>query len=156
MLKVSHSNLRLSLDFSEFTNLLKRLEEVEGDLNEVAEESLSKVFDVITPRIEAAIQDNNLPARGKYSKQHTKKSLIKDKNIIKDRTTASIDIGFDFKKSGMVSIYLMYGTKVHGTPRMAPAKGLKDAIQGIYDDEIQEIQRDILQKAINKAVTGHE
>lgn len=153
---MAHSSLRLSLDFTEFTDLLERLEKVQGNLKEVAEETLSKSFDVITPKIKLAIQDNNLPAQGKYSKQHTKKSLIENKKITWERTTASIDVGFDFKKSGLVSIYLMYGTKVHGTPRMAPAKGLKKAILDIYDDEIQRIEKEVLQKAINKAVTGHE
>lgn len=153
---MAHSNLKLELDFTEFIDLLERIEEVGGNLDEVAEEALSRAFDVITPKIEKAIQNSNLPAHGKYSQKYTRKALITDKKIIKEGSTFSVNAGFDFRKGGMTSIYLMYGTEVNGTPRMAPAKGLKEAIQNIYSDEIQAIQRDVLQKAINKAVLGHE
>lgn len=68
---------------------------------------------------------SKLPAGGKYSTGDTKKSIDTDMSVDWEGMTGSIKVGFDFSKSGLKSIFLMYGT-----PRMKPVSGLKNAIYG--------------------------
>ena len=104
----------------------------------------------MTEKVEKAVQKSNLPAKGKYSTGKTADSIVRDDNVNWDGTTASVNVGFDFKKGGMTSIYLMYGT-----PRMKPAKGLKAAIYGAaVKKEIKEKQKEIFAKAIKKKMEG--
>lgn len=96
----------------------------------------------VNPLIEQAM--TKLPAGGRYSTGDTKKSIDKDLAVEWQGMTGSIKVGFDFKKSGMKSIFLMYGT-----PRMSPVAGLKNAIYGTKTQkEIAAIQEEELQKVI--------
>ena len=45
-------------------------------------------------------------------------------------TNASIQVGFNLDDGGIPSIFLMYGTKVHGQPHVQPDKKLYDAVYG--------------------------
>ena len=96
----------------------------------------------VNPLIEQAM--TKLPAGGRYSTGDTRKSIDKDLAVEWQGMTGSIKVGFDFKKSGMTSIFLMYGT-----PRMSPVAGLKNAIYGTKTQkEIAAIQEEALQKVI--------
>lgn len=107
----------------------------------------------VNPLIETAMAKSNLPAGGKYSTGRTKDSIDKDMIVEWQGMTASIKIGFDFKKSGLVSILLMHG--VNGTPRIAPVAGLKNAIYGTKTQkEIAAIQEEELQKVILRIMEG--
>ena len=64
--------------------------------------------------------------------------------------TASVKVCFDFSKSGLTSIFLMYGT-----PRMKPVSGLKNAIYGAKTQkELATIQEEALQKVIKEIMEG--
>lgn len=96
----------------------------------------------VNPLIEQAM--TKLPAGGRYSTGDTRKSIDKDLAVEWQGMTGSIKVGFDFKKSGMTSIFLMYGT-----PRMSPVAGLKNAIYGTKTQkESAAIQEEALQKVI--------
>jgi hypothetical protein len=98
----------------------------------------------VNPLIESAMSLSNLPAGGKYSQGGTKESLDTDLNVDWEGMTGSIKVGFDFKKSGLKSIVLMYGT-----PKMPPVAGLKNAIYGAKTQkELAKIQEEALQKVI--------
>lgn len=102
----------------------------------------------VNPLIEQAM--TKLPAGGRYSTGETKKSIDKDLAVEWQGMTGSIKVGFDFKKSGMTSIFLMYGT-----PRMSPVAGLKNAIYGTKTQkEIAAIQEEELQKVILRIMEG--
>lgn len=102
----------------------------------------------VNPLIEQAM--TKLPAGGRYSTGETKKSIDKDLTVEWQGMTGSIKVGFDFKKSGMTSIFLMYGT-----PRMSPVAGLKNAIYGTKTQkEIAAIQEEALQKVILRIMEG--
>ena len=59
---------------------------------------------------------------------------------------AYIPVGFEFEKSGMKSIFLIYGT-----PRMKPVSGLKSAIYGSKTQkEVGAVQEEVLQRAIRE------
>lgn len=102
----------------------------------------------VNPLIEQAM--NSLPAGGRYSTGATKKSIDKDMTVEWNGMTASIKVGFNFKESGLTSIFLMYGT-----PKHDPVTGLYEAI---YDNktqrEIGNIQGEELNKVIKRIMEG--
>ena len=91
-----------------------------------------------------------LPAGGRYSTGNTKESIDESMTVDWEGMTASIKVGFDFKKSGMTSIFLMYGT-----PKHDPVAGLYAAIYGAKTQrEIGAIQAEALQKVIEEFMEG--
>lgn len=102
----------------------------------------------VNPLINKAMA--KLPAGGRYSTGDTKKSIDTDMNVEWEGMTGSIKVGFDFSKSGLKSIFLMYGT-----PRMKPVSGLKNAIYGTKTQkELATIQEEALQKVIKRIMEG--
>lgn len=79
----------------------------------------------INKQVASAMQTSNLPAGGKYSTGDTLDSLDKNLTATWNGNIASLPLGFDMSKSGIVSIVLMYGT-----PKMRPVPGLVDAVYG--------------------------
>lgn len=75
--------------------------------------------------IRNAMQPGNLPAGGEYSAGDTLESLDTSMAVKWEGNTASLPVGFDMSKSGITSILLMYGT-----PKMEPARGLREAVYG--------------------------
>lgn len=114
------------------------------------QEALKASKEYVNPQIESAIAKGNLPAGGKYSLGGTKESIDKDMTIEWRGFIGETKVGFDFKKSGLKSIFLMYGT-----PRMKPVTGLKNAIYGAKTQkEIAKIQEDELNKVIKEIMEG--
>lgn len=74
--------------------------------------------------VSTAMQAGNLPAGGAYSTGATMESLHGDLAIKWDGNTARLPLGFVLQNSGLTSIFLMYGT-----PKMAPANGLREALK---------------------------
>lgn len=106
------------------------------------ESALKASKQYVNPLIEQAM--NHLPAGGKYSTGETKKSIDKDMSVEWEGMTASIKVGFDFEKSGLTSIFLMYGT-----PKHEPVLGLYEAIySGGTQRKIGKIQKETLEKVI--------
>lgn len=138
---------RIEADWSAFDEYLEKLKKV-GDGAQVksgVENALKKSKEYVNQSLKKKMEKKNLPAHGAYSTGNTEKSINKDMGVNWRATEASIDIGFDFEKSGITSIFLMYGT-----PRMNPVRGLKEAVYGTKaKKEITEIQG----KALNDAIT---
>ena len=62
---------------------------------------------------------------------------------------AEINVGFDFNDGGLPSIFLMYGTTVHGQPHITPDRNLYNAVYGAaVKREIKAIQ----EKAFNQVI----
>ena len=76
--------------------------------------ALTKAGQTIAQSTENAISAANLPAGGKYSKDTTKESIIRDAQVKWDGDTAWVPVGFDFSKPGAG------GFLITGTPRMKP------------------------------------
>lgn len=135
---------RLTLNFKGFEELYYKLDSLQGDLKKVTEEALIKSHKVVTPKIEQCM--SKLPAKGKYSTGETKLSICKTEKVEWQGMKAYIPVGFEFDKSGMKSIFLIYGT-----PRMKPVSGLKNAIYGSKTQkEVGKVQEEVLQRAIRK------
>ena len=141
---------KIGLQTKGFEDYMAKLDKLGGTalMKKGVENALKESKAYINPQLESAM--NRLPAGGRYSTGGTKKSIDKDMTVEWNGMTASINVGFDFKKSGLKSIFLMYGT-----PRMSPVAGLKTAIYGAKATrEIAAIQEEALTKVIKDVMEG--
>jgi hypothetical protein len=142
----------MGLQFDGWEETITKLNNLAGDnvTKKAVSEALTKSKEHVNEGIEKAVISGSLPAKGKFSTGDTKSSINRDSDVTWQGQTASIKVGFDFKKSGTTSIFLMYGT-----PKMKPAKGLKNAIYGSKArKEIAEIQSEIINKHIKEVMEG--
>ena len=155
MLKVARN--RIGLQFDGWEDYIAKLDNLGGaqTMKKGVEEALIESKKHVNPLIEKAIVNSKLPAGGKYSTGDTKESIDNEMKVEWSGMTGEIKVGFDFSKSGPKSIFLMYGTKVNGTPRMKPVSGLKSAIYGSKTQkEIAEIQEKVLSDYVKKVMEG--
>ena len=148
---------KIGLQFNGWEDCIAKLDELGGTnaMKKGVEEALIESKKHVNPLIEKAMVKSNLPAQGDYSTGDTEKSIDKEMSVEWEGMTGSIKVGFDFSKSGMRSIFLMYGVEVNGTPRQDPVTGLKSAIYGTKTQkEIAEIQEKILSDHIKKVMEG--
>ena len=143
---------KIGLQVAGFEEYMAKLDEVGGSAAMIrgVESALKDSKAHVNPLVEAAMSPSNLPAGGKYSRGGTKESLDADMTVYWEGMTAHVNVGFDFKQSGLKSIVLMYGT-----PKMPPVTGLKNAIYGAKTQkELVEIQEGALQKVIKRIMEG--
>ena len=143
---------KMGLQFDGWEETITKLNNLAGNTvtKKAVSEALIKSKEYVNVGIEKAVTSGSLPAKGKYSTGDTKDSINRDKEVTWQGQTGTIKVGFDFKKSGTTSIFLMYGT-----PKMKPAKGLKTAIYGSKArKEIAEIQSEIINKHIKEVMEG--
>lgn len=139
---------KIGLHFEGYKEYMAKLDQLGGSdaLRRGVESALKASKQHVNPKIKAAVESPNLPAKGRYQTGETKSSIDNDFNVEWEGQTGGIKIGFDFKKSGMTSIFLMYGT-----PRMNPARGLKASVYGAATKkEIAKIQEDEILKVIHR------
>ena len=142
----------MGLQFDGWEETITKLNSLAGNggTAKAVEEALASSKEYVNEKIDKAVVSASLPAKGRYSIGGTRKSINRDSEVQWQGQTAGIKVGFDFKKSGTTSIFLMYGT-----PKMKPAKGLKAAIYGTKTrKEIAEIQSEIISKHIKKVMEG--
>lgn len=148
MLEVARN--RIGLQFQGWEDYMAKLDKLGGSnaMKKGVEEALIESKKHVNPLIEQAM--TKLPAGGKYSKGGTKESIDTEMDVQWTGMTGEIKVGFDFSKSGMKSVYLMYGT-----PKMSPVTGLKNAIYGAKTQkEVAEIQEKVLAEHIKKVMEG--
>lgn len=141
---------KIGLQFKGWENYMSKLDELGGGkaMKRGVEGALKTSKQHVNPLIEQSM--SKLPAGGKYSTGNTKQSIDRDMSVDWQCMTGTIKVGFDFSKSGVKSIFLMYGT-----PRMKPVSGLKNAIYGAKTQkEIAEIQEKVLSEVIKRVMGG--
>lgn len=139
---------RIGLQFKGWKELMAGIDKVAGEsgLKQATEDALKESKQYVDNKVDSVMVKGNMPARGRYWTGETKKSLNKDMTVDWQGFTAEIEIGFDLEKSGLVSIYLMYGT-----PRMSKVDVLYDAFYGKKTKaEIRKIQKEAIQKYIER------
>lgn len=132
---------KFKLEFDGLSEMVERLEKLNGDLKTTTENALKATFSVVTPNIQNAINASqyNFNRTGQ-----TKRSLVKMPAIEWDGMVASVPIGFDIGGGGLASIFLMYGT-----PSIQPDRGLYTAIYGAKTQkQVAQIQREVFEKRI--------
>ena len=78
----------------------------------------------VNAEVTTAMQSGNLPAGGKYSTGDTMGHLNEEMTVDWEGNMARLKLGFNMEGGGITSIFLMYGT-----PRHAPASGLREALK---------------------------
>lgn len=112
------------------------------DVKEFTEKALIESKEFVTSKLEKDTISPNYPAQGEYESkaQILKNSIDRDLSVEWDGNTAEIKVGYDFEKSGLVSIFMMYGTPHHN-----PAKKIKNDIYGSKTmREVKEVQKEAL------------
>lgn len=95
----------------------------------------------VNSEVTAAMQSGNLPAGGKYSTGDTMGHLNEEMTVDWEGNMARLKLGFNMDGGGITSIFLMYGT-----PRHAPASGLREALK----EHPKKISRKKMQEACMK------
>ena len=138
---------KLRFEFPMYEKLMNQLKEIGGDaLDSAVNKALKESHEFVTKQLEEAIQPHRRTGK-------TESSLDKEQNIIKTVTDYSEDVGFHITEGGLPSIFLMYGTKVHGQPHVKPDRKRYDALYGAKTKKrIQEIQETALFETIAKVM----
>ena len=133
-------------DTSVLMKYAERLEEAggHGAIERATEAAMITAKIEVNKDIRSAMQSGNLPAGGKYSHGETVKSIDTTTSVDWEGNIASLHLGFDMDKSGLTSIFLMYGT-----PKMRPAQGLREAV---YGEETQRRVRKAMEEAVGKVL----
>lgn len=97
----------------------------------------------VNSEVTAAMQSGNLPAGGKYSTGDTMGHLNEEMTVDWEGNMARLKLGFNMEGGGITSIFLMYGT-----PRHAPASGLREALK----EHPKKISRKKMQEACVKII----
>ena len=132
---------RWGVEFEDFNFYAKKIESLsnKNTLKNVADKSLKKTHNYLTPQIETTFKKHNRTGR-------TLESLRKDDSTEWSGDIGSVDVGFDIKNGGLASIFLMYGT-----PRMKPDKELYNLFYGSkIKKEVFKIQEDIFNDELQK------
>ena len=139
----------LKLDTKGLEPLIKKLDSIGGDVKGAVNTALTKAGQTIAQSTENAISAANLPAGGKYSKDTTKESIIRDAQVKWDGDTAWVPVGFDFSKPGAG------GFLITGTPRMKPDYELNKIYkQKRYMNLIQKGMEEIILNSIVEKMEG--
>lgn len=137
---------KTGIEFEGFDILSKRLKELDGDIRETTESALKATHNVVYKKVVDAIRPHKETGE-------TADAVITTPVVEWTGDTASVAVGFDIANGGLASIFLMYGTKIHGQPHIAPDKNLYNAVYGSKTKkEIAEIQQKVFLEAIERVV----
>ena len=137
---------KVAVEFAGFDEVLKKLNKLGADTKQITEDALQKSFDIVTKKAEAAIAKPNLPAGGKFSTGRTEESLTRTLEVTWTGTEASAPVGFNIKKGGLPSIFVMYGT-----PRYMKVQAVYDAFySSATEGEVLNAQREVFFKAMEE------
>ncbi|MBQ2557556.1 MAG: hypothetical protein II553_00915 [Lachnospiraceae bacterium] len=137
---------KVAVEFAGFDEVLKKLTKLGADTKQITEDALQKSFDIVTKKAEAAIAKPNLPAGGKFSTGRTEESLTRTLDVTWTGTEASAPVGFNIKKGGLPSIFMMYGT-----PRYMKVQAVYDAFySSATEGEVLNAQREVFFKAMEE------
>ena len=145
---------RMTLDFPGLDKMCRQLEELSSTdtLRKVTEGALKECFVQTQKDVNAAISKSpyNFARTGETA------SAVKTSDDVQwsGGTAASIGVGFDISgketgHSGLASLFLMHGTKVGGTPRIAPDRKLYNAVFGAA---ARKKRKAICEKALSEAI----
>lgn len=105
--------------------LVRKLENLNGNVKKIADECLEKSHDIITPKADIAAKKQNLPAKGRYYTGRTLRSVKKDKTVEWRGYVGKEDVGYSIKRGGLAWIFMLYGT-----PRYMKNKKMYAAFYG--------------------------
>lgn len=143
---------KLRVDFTGLDAYQKQLEALGGNAVEQAfEAALKESQKVIADSVTAATQPHNKTGG-------TAGTIIRNDPVEWSGSVAKTPVGFDIgdtdrKQEGdrLASVFLMYGTKVHGQPHQPPDKKLFDAVYGAaIKKRVRQIQEEAFEKVLRR------
>ena len=144
--------MKQNVDFAQLDAYIRELEEIGGEAVERAVDSALKASQqVVKAAVTAAMQEHRDPGA-------TSGTIISGKPPEWTGGTARIPVGFDIgetdrhkKDDRLASVFLMYGTKVHGQPHEAPDRKLYNAVYGAATRRrIRRIQEEAFSKVLRR------
>lgn len=137
---------KMSIEFAGFDELMEKFNRLDARSKEIAEEALKKGHEIITAKAESS--ESQYPAGGRFSTGSTARSLQKSAKITWHGTEASVDVGFNIKKGGLPSIFMMYGT-----PRYMKVQSMYDAFYSSQvEGEVLSAAKEIYLKALEEGI----
>ena len=138
---------KLEIDFTGFDVLKKQLDEIGGNTTERAVESALKASqNVVAKSVSAAMSPHN--KTGDVSR-----SIVDSKPVEWTGAMAAVGVGFDILNGGLPSIFLMYGTQLHGQPHLKPDRNLYNAVYGTaIKKQIRKIQQEAFEKVLERVM----
>lgn len=137
---------KLELDFPMLKTLQSKLEEIDGALDRAVTIALEDSNALIAQQLENAMTKHRKTGK-------TESTILKNTDVLKTNTEYSANTGFKISQGGLPSIFLMYGTQVHGQPHIQPDRELYNAIYGAATKKkIQEIQANAFFNTIDEVM----
>ena len=142
---------KMTVDFSGMDAYIKKLSAFEGAAKRAADTALKKTQSLIAEQVTEAMKPHEKSGG-------TAEQIIRSKPTEWTGSTAKVPVGFeigdtDQQKEGdrLASVFLMYGTKIHGQPHEKPDRNLYNAIYGkATKAKIHEIQKAAFESAIRE------
>ncbi len=139
------SGRAIGFDYSALENLIKQVEDLEGNLDVAIEQALKESQEEVTKGLKEEMKRHNRTGK-------TVESLVENPDVRKKGIKSyEIDVGFDISNGGLPSIFLMYGT-----PKMEKDTKLFSALYGKKTREkIIKIQEEVFMRYIAKLYGGN-
>lgn len=139
----------ISVQFTGFEEVMKRLNALDENVKQITEDALKAAHAHVTPTIEEAIQNQYLPAEGHHHRKGnpTEKGIIRTAKVKWSGTEATCDVGFNTSEAGMAWIFLLRGNVAHEKDQK-----LFDAIYSSRaEGEVRAIEKEIFIKGLKEA-----
>lgn len=120
---------RLTMSTKGFQEMFAKLDRANANIKKITEDALEQTFNAVTPGIREAIGDHKRSGT-------TEESLEEEAKVEWEGTVAKVPVGFNIRKGGLPSIFLMYGTPKHmGANQYGKTKQIKGVTRDmeLYD-----------------------
>lgn len=140
---------RIQLQLGGFDELITKFDELGGDVKDILTMAFEDAGEDVGVRTKEAMDDADLPAKGKYSSGDTKKSVIINPKATWNGSRVEIGVGFDKLKNGVGTLLIT------GTPRMRPNYELEKLfVRKGYMKELNDQISETLTDAIIEKMEG--
>lgn len=140
---------RIKLQIGGFEELIEKLDELQVEIKPILTEVLDDAGEDVGVRTYEAMAKSNLPAKGKYSRDETIKTVVRNPKTVWSGSIAEVGLGFDKSKNGVGTLLIT------GTPRMRPNYALeKIFVNKSYMKELNGQISDTLSEIIAEKMEG--
>lgn len=143
---------KMSVDFKGLDAYIRKLESIdESAVKRAFDSALLASEQVVKESVTAAMREHNDTGR-------TVSTAISGKQPEWTQSIGKVPVGFDIgdtdhkqKDDRLASVFLMYGTNVHGQPHEAPDRNLYDAVYGAaVRRRVRKIQEEAFAKVLRR------
>lgn len=135
----------ISIDFNGFAEYAEILDEMGRNVQQVFTDAMEQAGQTVAEDTHDAVARANLPAGGRFSRDHTENAIIDDPKVEWSGGLGEMKLGFDYAKPGAG------GFLITGTPKMRPDHALEVIYaQKKYErdlkKDIDEVFRDYIER----------